>query len=137
MIRGLYEQPALSEKFMTALLVRNSDIQDDVCDQLFNHVLDGHILAIVGMALKVIDYNDLCTKLRVANWRKIIKRIQLEFSKLTLVGDVRGSDNRNAEFENAVLFLQHGLVYREFSKAIRFGDPGRVEHCLKIFSIWI
>ena len=88
------------------------------------------------MALKVTDYNDLCTKLRGANWRKIIKRIQLEFSKLTMVGDVRALDNWNMEFENVVLFLQHGLLYQEFSNAIHFDDPGRVEHCLKIFSIW-
>jgi len=40
------------------------------------------------------------------------------------------------EFENVVLFLQHGLLYQEFSNAIHFDDPGRVEHCLKIFSIW-
>jgi CRP/FNR family transcriptional regulator, cyclic AMP receptor protein len=37
MVRALYEQPALSEKFMAALLVRNIDLEEDLCDQLFNH----------------------------------------------------------------------------------------------------
>jgi CRP-like cAMP-binding protein len=37
MIRALRDQPVLSEKFMAALLVRNIDLEEDLCDQLFNH----------------------------------------------------------------------------------------------------
>lgn len=37
MLRALSSQPALSEKFITALLVRNIDLEEDLCDQLFNH----------------------------------------------------------------------------------------------------
>ena len=37
MIRALHEQPALSEKFTAALLIRNIDLEEDLCDQLFNH----------------------------------------------------------------------------------------------------
>ena len=37
MIRALHDQAVLSEKFMVALLVRNIDIEEDLCDQLFNH----------------------------------------------------------------------------------------------------
>src|ERR1051326_299701 len=37
MIRALHDQPAFSEKFMAALLVRNIDLEADLCDQLFNH----------------------------------------------------------------------------------------------------
>jgi len=37
MIRALHEQPELSEKFMTSLLTRNIDLEEDLCDQLFNH----------------------------------------------------------------------------------------------------
>jgi CRP-like cAMP-binding protein len=36
MIRALHDQPALSEKFMAALLTRNIDLEEDLCDQLFN-----------------------------------------------------------------------------------------------------
>jgi CRP-like cAMP-binding protein len=35
--RALLEQPELSEKFIAALLVRNIDLEEDLCDQLFNH----------------------------------------------------------------------------------------------------
>ena len=37
MTQALHEQPALSEKFIAALLVRNIDLEEDLCDQLFNH----------------------------------------------------------------------------------------------------
>jgi CRP/FNR family cyclic AMP-dependent transcriptional regulator len=37
MIRALHEQPELSEKFMASLLTRNIDLEEDLCDQLFNH----------------------------------------------------------------------------------------------------
>ena len=37
MIRALRDQATLSEKFMAALLVRNIDLEEDLCDQLFNH----------------------------------------------------------------------------------------------------
>jgi CRP-like cAMP-binding protein len=37
MIRSLHEQPVLSEKFMVSLLTRNIDLEEDLCDQLFNH----------------------------------------------------------------------------------------------------
>jgi len=37
MLRALHEQVALSEKFIAALLVRNIDLEADLCDQLFNH----------------------------------------------------------------------------------------------------
>ena len=37
MAQALHEQAELSEKFMAALLVRNIDLEEDLCDQLFNH----------------------------------------------------------------------------------------------------
>jgi CRP-like cAMP-binding protein len=37
MVRALHDQVELSEKFIAALLVRNMDLEEDLCDQLFNH----------------------------------------------------------------------------------------------------
>ena len=37
MLRALHAQPELSEKFVASLLVRNIDMEQDICDQLFNH----------------------------------------------------------------------------------------------------
>jgi CRP/FNR family cyclic AMP-dependent transcriptional regulator len=37
MITALQNRPGLSEKFIAALLTRNIDLEEDLCDQLFNH----------------------------------------------------------------------------------------------------
>jgi len=37
MLRALHAQPGLSETFTAALLARNIDLEEDLCDQLFNH----------------------------------------------------------------------------------------------------
>lgn len=37
MLVALASQPKLSEKFIASLLVRNIDLEEDLCDQLFNH----------------------------------------------------------------------------------------------------
>ena len=37
MLRALHAQTELSEKFIAALLSRNIDLEEDLCDQLFNH----------------------------------------------------------------------------------------------------
>jgi CRP/FNR family transcriptional regulator, cyclic AMP receptor protein len=37
MLRALHAQPELSERFIASLLVRNIDLEGDLCDQLFNH----------------------------------------------------------------------------------------------------
>ncbi len=36
MLMALREQPELSEKFLASLLVRNIDVEQDICNQLFN-----------------------------------------------------------------------------------------------------
>ena len=37
MLLALANQPKLSEKFIASLLVRNISLEEDLCDQLFNH----------------------------------------------------------------------------------------------------
>jgi len=37
MLRALHSQIDLSERFMASLLKRNIDLEEDLCDQLFNH----------------------------------------------------------------------------------------------------
>jgi CRP/FNR family cyclic AMP-dependent transcriptional regulator len=37
MLKALHSQPKLSEQFMTSLLARNVNLEQDLCDQLFNH----------------------------------------------------------------------------------------------------
>ena len=37
MSRALHQQGELAEKFISVLLTRNTDLEEDLCDQLFNH----------------------------------------------------------------------------------------------------
>ena len=37
MLQTLREQPKFSERFIACLLARNIDLEEDLCDQLFNH----------------------------------------------------------------------------------------------------
>lgn len=37
MLRALTSQPRLNEKFIASLLARNINLEEDLCDQLFNH----------------------------------------------------------------------------------------------------
>jgi CRP/FNR family cyclic AMP-dependent transcriptional regulator len=37
MLQALHSQPRLSEQFIASLLVRNVNLEGDLCDQLFNH----------------------------------------------------------------------------------------------------
>jgi CRP/FNR family cyclic AMP-dependent transcriptional regulator len=37
MLQALSSQPRLNEKFIASLLARNIDLEEDLCDQLFNH----------------------------------------------------------------------------------------------------
>jgi len=43
---------------------------------------------------------------------------------------------RDILYENSMLLVQHGLLYREFSNAIAMGDTGTIEHCLSYFAVW-
>jgi CRP/FNR family cyclic AMP-dependent transcriptional regulator len=57
MIRSLHEQSELSEKFTASLLTRNIDLEEDLCDQLFNH--SEKRLARVLLKLARLRGNDL------------------------------------------------------------------------------
>jgi hypothetical protein len=45
-------------------------------------------------------------------------------------------DGRDRPHENFVLFMQHRLILRNFSEAMKTGDVGRVLASLSYFTIW-
>ena len=64
MVRALHGQPALSEKFIAGLLVRNMDLEEDLCDQLFNH--SERRLARVLLKLSRMRQHDLLPDAKIA-----------------------------------------------------------------------
>jgi len=69
----------------------------------------------------------------------LIARIESKFSNSLLMSNWRKENMKKRDFihENTVLFLQHGLVYRQFMEALKTGDSGWVVLCLKQFTIWL
>jgi hypothetical protein len=104
-----------------------------------NQVVDGHILAMLSRSLDATSCVDLCEKLETINWYKSIKALTRELGDLNKVGELRECEmsQRDQVRENAILFVQCGLMLRDFSEAMRTGDSGRVFHCLKFFMIWL
>jgi len=65
--------------------------------------------------------------------------MEKRFGRAGMVYKWRRQDegDRDAVQENAVLLLQHGLVYRRFSESLATGDTGWVMECIKYFTIWL
>jgi len=64
MLLALANQPKLSEKFIALLLVRNIDLEEDLCDQLFNH--SEKRLARVLLKLSRLRQHDALPDARIA-----------------------------------------------------------------------
>jgi len=109
------------------------------CQSFLDHLLDGHILAAVATELGAKDWDALQSKLKGHNWRKLIQRVESKFSNNLLVAEwrVASMDERDLVHENAVLFLQHGVLCRRFTEALKTGDSGWVVHCLKHFTVYL
>ena len=110
------------------------------CHNLLNHVLDGHIIALFGAAVEAKNVAELCEILEKENinWRKLVKNAQIRYSSPAVVDKLRKmpDNERDVPYENAILFLQHGIMYRDFVLAMRTGDVGRMECCLRMFTVW-
>ena len=108
------------------------------CQAFFDHILDGHILAVIAESYNATSCKDLCVALEASNWRNAINKITSNIVEFDLVDRLQRNDfeHRDIPYENAILFVQHGLMYRDFSDAIKMGDSGRVERCLEMFTIW-
>ena len=95
MIRALHDQPALSERFMAALLKRNIDLEEDLCDQLFNH--SEKRLARVLLKLSRLHQHDVVVDTKIA-----------DLSHETLAEMVGTTRSRVTHFMNK--FRQMGLI---------------------------
>ncbi|HEU0049556.1 MAG TPA: hypothetical protein VFQ43_18360 [Nitrososphaera sp.] len=119
---------------------QNNKIKDfRACQSFLDHLLDGHVLAALATELGAENWDEFQRKLKDKNWRKLIKMTESKFSESLLVSDWREEpmEKRDLVHENAVLFLQHGLIYRRFTEALRTGDSGWIVICLKHFTIWL
>ncbi|HLH31181.1 MAG TPA: Crp/Fnr family transcriptional regulator [Terriglobia bacterium] len=83
MARALHDQALLSEKFIAALLVRNMDLEEDLCDQLFNH--SEKRLARVLLKLTRMREHEAApgTKIRMVNHETLAEMVGTTRSRIT------------------------------------------------------
>jgi len=117
---------------------RNSIKNFRACHSVFSTVLDAHILALYGSYYNAPDCETLLQLPAHHNWRKAVNRISSHVHDTTYIRMLRSKPEteRDILYENSMLFVQHGLLYREFSNAIALGDTGTIEHCLSYFAVW-
>lgn len=67
---------------------------------------------------------------------QMINNLAKALSDFNKVGKMRSREQRDPVHENVILFLQHGLIFRNCHLAMRLGDIGRVENSLMYFTPW-
>jgi hypothetical protein len=112
-------------------------------DALFT-VLKGYVLAFVGTAVdeECADSVQYCATMNSISRFKLnnaIERVAESCCDFQYVHKQRSEadDVRNPERENAILFLQHGLMLRVFDRAIRAGDSGLMRAVMSFFGVWL
>jgi len=96
MLRALYAQPELSEKFVASLLVRNIEMEANICDQLFNH--NENRLARVLLKLSRYGHQDILSDAKLS-----------QLSHETLADLVGTTPSRILHFLNK--FKRLGLIH--------------------------
>jgi CRP-like cAMP-binding protein len=116
MQRALHSQSELSEKFTASLLARNIDLEEDLCDQLFNH--SEKRLARVLLKLARFGAHDLIPAAKmprmshealaqmVGTTRSRVTHFMNKFRKLGLI-DYEGSEDMVVRAELLTDFVLH------------------------------
>ena len=115
----------------------------DRCLDFFNTVLDGTILASVAAyhfpSERTIDtFARSLPSIPVDLLAKSIEEISDTLLNQTLVSRMRRGPpaSRDPVHENIILFLQHGIIVRNFSHAISSGDTGRLVNSFTYLTLW-
>ena len=108
------------------------------CREFFLHLHDAYILAALASHLGATNFSSIGDKFTTVNPRKIILNTCSDFLDLLKVFKTRAmpASERDLPYENAILMVQHGILYREFGDAMKVGDSGRVEQCLLYFNLF-
>jgi hypothetical protein len=108
----------------------------NACLDFFDIVLDGYILSAVA---SICDYNSLESFTRDfgnIDLGDMINRLAEVIVKFTIVDANRRKGIGDSAHDNFLLFLQHGVIFRNFNNAIRKGDPGLCLTSLSYFTVW-
>ncbi|KAF8414654.1 hypothetical protein EV426DRAFT_579164 [Tirmania nivea] len=127
---GRVEDPGLVQRFVVMLGHNRVDSKAKdfrSSNQLYNELLDAHILA----KLTVLVDGDLDGRIEAECLRKPSTENWGQMPDV--VGDLDLRVERDFVYENTSLFIQHGLIYREYTSAVKAGDPGRIQNILEVW----
>lgn len=114
------------------------------CLDLFDTILDGYILGNLAAECGAPSMTDFVTSLPDIPPERLDTAVRTLSDRLCdymLVHNLRSGaaeapDKRDTQHENHLLFMQQGLVMRNFTNAMKHGDSGMVQECLTYFTIW-
>ena len=114
------------------------------CQYFFDAILDAHLTASVASTLGIRDrYPELLAFIRsdqfdAGTLSAHITVIAERIAQSTAIKRMRElpREDRDPEFENHLMFIQHGLILRQFIHAMRHGDSGRVLASVSFFTVW-
>jgi hypothetical protein len=107
------------------------------CLELFEIILDAHVLGAIASFCGINDTKDLAVRLSEADINLQIGALADYLIKFNIVhNNRRRSSGRDKVHENLILFLQHALVLRNFTHAIKYGDPGRALTSISYMTVW-
>ena len=89
----------------------------------FNIVLDGCILATFANACGAKSVQELVQRFSQINVKEKIDKLANFLVNFDRVEKNRRIKIQDSVYDNLILFLQHGLTLRNFTKAIHGGDP--------------
>ena len=107
----------------------------NACLDLFETVLDGCLLAALCTAYGYKTLDDFSEKFGVST-EKNLDDLAKTLMRFELVDVNRQQGRNDTAHDNLILFLQHGLILRNFSEAMKSGDPERSLASLSFFTFW-
>jgi hypothetical protein len=107
------------------------------CQALVDIVLDGYIIGSLATASGCETTRDLASRLSTSDIGAHIDELSNRICDFETVNIHRERpEGRDRPHENFILFMQHGLILRNFSDAMKTGDIGRMLASLSYFTIW-
>lgn len=111
------------------------------CMDLFDIILDGYIMTFIAEYCEFDNVPVFLSGLDQIGSEKLADAIGNLISLLNdfvLISRMRKRDSefRDEQYENIILFMQQGLVLRNFALTMRIGDSGMVIECLSYFTVW-
>ncbi|KAF8244699.1 hypothetical protein K440DRAFT_635917 [Wilcoxina mikolae CBS 423.85] len=105
---------------------------------LLRHVTDALVIVAIMAHIRVNSFEQMQEQMATDNWHDIIVAVVKKWIPPTIIHFNRkekAPSERDGLLENAVLLLQHGLIYRTLGEAVTQGVSGRVVKQMQMLTV--